>query len=178
MKRKPPDHPSPGDVTVGTRGGIGPRAIAETAALVSRRPLGKRGFMETELIAQWPAIAGGDIGTHTRPQKITFPHGERIGGTLHLRVASGAVATQLQHIEPLILQRINGFFGYAAVIRLAISQGPVAARPVRRLPATPRLSPEAERILEDRLAGVEDPDIRAALLSLGRHLVGRHAEKK
>ena len=178
MKRKPPDDSSPPQATETIRGGFGPRAIAETAAQVTRRPLGKRGFMETELIAQWPAIAGGDIGTYTRPQKITFPYGERVGGTLHLRVASGAVAAQLQHIEPLILQRINGFFGYGAVTRLTITQGPVATRPIRQPPASPRLAPEVERELEDRLAGVADPDLKAALLSLGRHLVGRQAGKK
>jgi hypothetical protein len=155
------------------RGGAGPRAIAEMAARLTRRPLGKRGFAEAALVTEWSAVVGSMLGSATLPLRITFPRGERIGGTLHIRAASGAVATQLQHQEPLVVQRINGYFGYGAVLRLAINQGPVPARPVRKSPPVPRLEPERERDLQDKLAGIDDPELKSALASLGRHLAAR-----
>ncbi len=152
------------------RGSAGPRAIAELSARLTRRPLGKRGFTEAAVITEWPAIVGSLLGSSTLPLKIVFPPGQRAGGVLHIRVASGAVAAQLQHLEPLIVQRINGFFGYGAVIRLAISQGVVPKRPPRRGPPPPQLDAAAEAELEKRLEKVEDVELREALASLGRHL--------
>lgn len=154
------------------RGSAGPRAIAEMTARLTRRPLGKRGFAEAALITEWPAVVGSMLGSATLPLRITFPRGDRIGGILHVRAASGAIATQLQHQEPLVVQRINGYFGYGAVLRLAISQGPVPPRRVRQSPSIPRLNPEQERDLQDKLAGIDDPELKSALASLGRHLAG------
>jgi hypothetical protein len=155
------------------RGGAGPRAIAETVVRLTRRSLGKRGFSDAALIAEWPLVVGAGLGGTTLPVRIVFPRGERSGGVLHLRTSSGAMATQLQHLAPLVLQRINGYFGYAAVARLAISQGPLPARPVRRPPGPAVADAAAERQLERLLAGVDDPELKAVLASLGRHLAAR-----
>lgn len=155
------------------RGSAGPRAIAEVTTRLTRRPLGKRGFAEAALVAEWPVIVGSMLGASTLPLKITFPPRERIGGTLHIRVSSGAIATQLQHLEPLVIQRINGHFGYGAVSRLAMTQGNIPKRPARRPPPPPQLDQAAEARLDADLAKVEDPDIKAALHALGRHLAAR-----
>ncbi len=155
------------------RGSSGPRAIAETTARLTKRSMGKRGFTETALIAEWPTVVGSMLGNATLPLRIAFQRGERSAGTLHIRVASGAMATQLQHQEPLIVQRINGYFGYGAIARLAISQGPVTPRPVRRAPAAPVLTAEQERQLTHRLSGIDDPELKAVLAALGRHLAAR-----
>lgn len=155
------------------RGGSGPRAIAETTARLTRRSMGKRGFTEAALIAEWPTIVGSMLGNATLPLRIAFQRGERAAGTLHIRVSSGALATQLQHQEPLIIQRINGYFGYGAIARLAISQGPVARRPVRRPPPAPDLTPEQELQLTHRLSTIDDPELKSVLAALGRHLAAR-----
>ncbi|PKU23765.1 DUF721 domain-containing protein [Telmatospirillum siberiense] len=155
------------------RGSSGPRAIAETTQRLTRRSLGKRGFTEAALIAEWPTVVGSMLGNATLPLRIVFPRGQRSAGTLHVRVGSGALATQLQHQEPLVVQRINGYFGYGAIARLAITQGPVARRPVRRTPAAPVLEPEDEARLSQRLSGIEDPELKAVLAALGRHLAVR-----
>ena len=113
------------------------------------------------------------LGQYAAPLKIVFPFGERTGGTLHIRVASGAMATQLQHLEPLVLQRINSHFGYGAVSRLHIVQGPLPPRQRPKVPAPPRLTPEQEGNLQRELSHVEDDELREALARLGRHLAAR-----
>jgi len=151
----------------------GPRAIGEFSQRLTKKHMGRRGFAEASLVADWACIVGEAQSLGSLPLKITFPAGERTSGTLHVRVASGGLATEFSHLEPLILQRVNGYFGYGAVARLKLTQGPVPPRPPkRRAKPAPVLPPERERALQDKLAGVEDPELRDALARLGRNLAG------
>jgi hypothetical protein len=161
MQDQPPDH----------RGQFGPRAINEFSRLLTKKPLGLRGFTETALIAEWSVIVGEAQSLGSLPVKITFPAGDRSNGTLHVRVVSGGLAMEFNHREPLILQRINGYFGYGAVARLKITQGPVPPRlPKKNQSGPPILPPEEERSLQDKLALIDDPELRDALARLGRRL--------
>ncbi len=151
------------------RGGL--RAIAAEVPRIAAPVLGKRGFGEAQLIAQWPATIGEQLAGSTMPERLRFHRGERRQGTLHLRV-SPAAALEVQHREPVLLERINAFFGYAAVARLALRQGPIpkAAAPSRR---SLRPLTDAQRDgLDRRLAGIEDPALKAALLRLGEAVLG------
>jgi hypothetical protein len=155
------------DRTTGARA----RPIGELAGRLLARPLGKRGFAAVALAADWPAIVGPTLAAATLPLRVSFPAGTRTQGTLHLRVASGAFALQLQHLGPLIVERINGHFGYAAVARLALAQGPVPARAARRR-QTPAAAPAVDPVLAKMIAAVDDPGLRDALTGLGRRLAG------
>ena len=79
------------------RGAMRPIA-AELSRLIGK-PLGKRGFGEGGLIAEWPSVVGEEIARHAAPLKLSFPRGQRREGTLTLR-ATGAFATELQHMAP------------------------------------------------------------------------------
>lgn len=147
------------------------RAIAAEVPRIAAPALGKRGFGEAQLISQWPAIIGAALAAKVTPDKLSYARGERRDGTLRLRVAP-AVALEVQHREPQLLERINSFFGYRAVARLVLVQGP-PARPPR--PDSPRMRPlaAAEReALDRRLAAIEDPELRAALKRLGESVMG------
>jgi hypothetical protein len=143
------------------------RALAAEIPRIAGAVLGKHGFAEAQLVAQWPAIIGEDIARAASPERLSFPRGERRDGTLHLRVAP-AVALELQHREPVLLERINAFFGYRAVARLALRQAPPAAAQPRRAPAARPLDSEERRWLEGQVADIEDPELRAALERLGK----------
>lgn len=142
------------------------RALASEIAKVAAPALGKRGFGAAQLITDWAAIVGPAWAEKVSPDRLSFPMGERRDGTLRVRVASG-LGPEVQHGAPLLLERINGFFGYRAVARLALVQGPPTrlARPVRRPPAP--LAAADRQALDRRLAAIEDPALRAALLRLG-----------
>ena len=90
----------------------------------------RRGFNDPALVTQWAAIVGAGLAVHTAPVRIAFPRKERTGGTLHVRV-DGAYAIELQHIAPLVIERLNAYYGYAALDRLALHQAPVEAPPGR-----------------------------------------------
>ena len=138
------------------RGG-GPRPLAASLGALSKRALGRRGFAEAGLITEWDAIVGPELAAASQPDRLTFPPGRRDGGTLRLTVA-GPVATELQHLEPVVIERINGYFGYRAVERILLVQGPVRRatgrdKAVSARPAHPS-DPAALARLETSLEGV------------------------
>jgi hypothetical protein len=144
-------------------------SLAVTLPKVTRRTLGRHGLAEGGLVSDWAAVVGETIAERSLPLRLSFTGGERREGTLHVRV-SGALALELQHLEPLILERINGYFGYRAVGRLRIHQGPVPdQRPAHRpSPAPP--SPATEAEIGSLVSAVEDDSLRQALQGLGRSL--------
>ncbi|HUL10298.1 MAG TPA: DciA family protein [Candidatus Acidoferrum sp.] len=144
-------------------------SLAVTLPKVTRRTLGRHGLAEGGLVTDWAAIVGQTIAERSLPLRLSFTAGERREGTLHVRV-SGALALELQHLEPQVLERINGYFGYRAVGRLKIHQGPVPTPPATRRPRASALSAEAEAEINGLLSTVEDDGLREALRGLGHSL--------
>jgi hypothetical protein len=84
--------------------------------------------------------------------------------TLVLKV-EGPMALEIQHKSSLILERVNRFFGWSAVGRLALRQAPLSRRHRRKPPAPP--DPNAVARVAESLSAVEDEQLRAALARLG-----------
>jgi hypothetical protein len=128
----------------------------------------RQGFAARELVTRWAEIAGPEISAHSEPLKIQWPRpveGQpQEPATLVLRV-DGPMALEIQHSSDVILARVNRFFGWSAVGRLALRQGPLARR--QRPPAS--RAPDAAKVAEvaETLSAVEDEELRAALARLG-----------
>ena len=129
----------------------------------------RHGFAYADVLTQWSAIVGEELGRVSVPERIRWPRaagpagdGRKVGGTMVLRVAEGC-ALEFQHLVPRIIERINGFYGYGAVAALKIVQGAVAAPP-RDPPKPPEVADEA---LGERVGAIQDERLRAALLRLG-----------
>jgi hypothetical protein len=84
--------------------------------------------------------------------------------TLILRV-EGPMALEIQHSSDVILQRVNRFFGWSAVGRLALRQAPLSRRDRPRHKGEP--DPKAVAEIANTLSAVEDDELRAALARLG-----------
>lgn len=137
---------------------------------VARPVLGRQGLAAGGIVADWPSIVGAQLAECCVPMRLAFPPGERSAGTLHLRV-QGSLALELQHLEPVVLERINSYFGYRAVVRLRIQQGPVP-RPSRR--QLPRDTAAIEDPAIDALVKpVADEQLRQRLGNFGRALKAR-----
>jgi hypothetical protein len=149
----------------------GVRHLAALLPRLTKTALGKRGFAEGGIVADWPAIVGPDLAAVSLPERLAFPQGARREGTLHVRVA-GALALELQHLEPQVIERINSYFGYRAVARLRIRQAPMPLRRARG-PAAAPLDPQAARQVDSAVAAVADPALRAALAGFGKALRSR-----
>src|SRR6201991_99467 len=128
----------------------------------------KQGFAARELVTRWAEIAGPEVAAHSEPLKIQWPRpveGQATEpATLVLRV-EGPMALEIQHASDVILQRVNRFFGWSAVGRLALRQGPLSRRE-RPRPA-PAPDPRQIEQIERTLSSIEDEELRAALARLG-----------
>ena len=150
----------------------GPRRIGQTVPEVAGKALGKRGLAFGSLINDWPSIVGHQLSLRTAPDKLSFPRGKREDAVLHIR-AMGAIALELQHLEPLIIEKINGFFGYKAVSKLRlVHAAPVATRTLRAPQVRP-LSMDEEITVMSATSAIEDEGLRDALERFGRSLLGR-----
>jgi hypothetical protein len=79
----------------------------------------------------------------------------------------------VQHREPQIIERINGFFGYGAVARLALVQGPMPEKTRRGPPAPRPLSAGEAAALAARVSQVSYPALKSALERLGAAILGQ-----
>ena len=127
----------------------------------------KQGFATRELVTRWAEIAGAEIARHSEPLKMQWPRpveGQpQEPATLILRV-EGPAALEIQHSSDVILQRVNRFFGWSAVGRLALRQAPLSRKkPVRRSAPDPKSVAEIAKTL----SAVEDDELRDALARLG-----------
>ena len=75
----------------------------------------------------------------------------------------------IQHVIPEIIDRVNRFFGYAAVVKVALRQGEVQPVHAERRPQQRNLRPVPAE-LGDSLRGIGDPELRAVLESMAQGL--------
>jgi hypothetical protein len=128
----------------------------------------KQGFAARELVTRWAEIAGPEVAAHSEPLKIQWPRtveGQpQEPATLVLRV-EGPMALEIQHASDVILERVNRFFGWSAVGRLALRQAPLSRR--KRPQASAGPDPTAVAEVAETLSSVEDEQLRSALARLG-----------
>lgn len=137
---------------------------------VASPALRKRGLSEARIVTDWAEIVGPMLAEATSPERLKTDARDA-PGILHIR-AAGPVATELQHLAPQIIERINGYFGYQAVDRLHIVQAPPRTRRRRRR-AAPVLDDKAREAVEARVSAVPDEPLRDALARLGMAIEGR-----
>jgi hypothetical protein len=144
----------------------GARPLADLATGLLAQSFRKQGFASSELIVRWETIVGSEVALHAEPLKIQWPRrteGEHPEpGTLVLRV-DGPAAIEIQHMSQVILERVNRYFGWAAIDRIAIRQAPL-----RGLPRKPdrTLDPVAVQQVADSLPDTDEA-LKMALARLG-----------
>ena len=137
-------------------------AVSKLAAPVIVR---RGGGILVRLKSEWPAIIGPDWAA------VSWPSALGRDAVLKLRAAS-TDALELQHRAPLLIERINVFFGRLVVARLVLVQGPL---PLDSPPSQARLHPlavDGTDFVHSRLSGIADPQLREALARLGRAAAG------
>ena len=142
-----------------------PLPLSAPLSRVAASALDRKSAQLGALLAHWESILGPRLAAVSFPERLSRSRSPEGGCTLYLAVPS-AWKTEFQHEAPLLLRRINTFFGHGAItaIRLTARAMP-APRAVKR--AKP-LSPERLAELELSVASVADPRLRAALIGLGQ----------
>ncbi|HKU93340.1 MAG TPA: DciA family protein, partial [Sphingomicrobium sp.] len=142
------------------------RAAGEIIGDVGGLAFKRFGFIQHNIVSRWSEIVGERYARASSPESIRFPAGSRSGGVLTLLV-DGAHAPLIQHLAPLIIERVNRFFGHAAINRIVFRQGRPPALPAR--PERPQLR-AVPKELGEGLREVADPELRACLESLAARI--------
>jgi hypothetical protein len=169
----PPSPPAGAEIRRGFRA-IGVAVSQVAAPLLKRRG----GGLLVRLKTDWAHIVGEAWA------EVSWPAALGRDGALKLRVLPVA-ALDLQHRAPLVIEQINLYFGRPVATRLVFVQGPLplapppaAAPPAGSTVPAPRdqrTRGAPEQSLDEHLAQIPDPDLRAALARLGRAVVAAEA---
>jgi hypothetical protein len=141
------------------------RAVSDLLPDAGGAAFRRFGFVQSSIVSRWREIVGDRYAAVSSPESIRFPPGKRSAGVLTL-IVEGAHAPMMQHVAPVIAERVNRFFGYEAVERVSFRQGLVQVARARRV-APPSLRPIPVELGES-LRSIADPELRACLESLAR----------
>jgi hypothetical protein len=165
-----------------------PRPIARLLADFVTRQLDplvvRRGFGEASLLMRWHEIVGKQIADICSPEQLKWPvRGRQVGrdrtresATLLLRVEPG-FGLELQHLTPIIIDRVNLHLGWSCIDRVVIRQeaprtddASSEKLPYKRPADTSlRPSPELSARAAAAGAGFSDPALQAAIIRLGEN---------
>lgn len=143
-----------------------------------KNSLDKKGFYHLKLFTDWQIIVGEQLSKYSTPKSINW---QRIDQNsipiLQVAVANGSIATEIYYQEPLIIEKINLYCGYEAVLKLKIIQDPtmmIKIKPkVNSIAAnlSARLDSQAQQELIDSTNIIEDHKLRAVFIELGRYII-------
>ncbi len=97
----------------------GPRLLADRLAAITKTALGPKGLNFAGLLSHWPQIMGPELAQKCLPVNLSFPKSKSRAAKLTLATTS-AWALELSHQLPQLLERINAYFGYAAVAQIKL----------------------------------------------------------
>lgn len=149
------------------------QALGNTITKLTRTTYGKRGFADGEILHRWSTIVGDLLAKASHPEKISYPTGKNGDGTLYLRVGNPGLALDIQHMEPIILDRINAHFGYRAISRLKMIQAPLPEIKEKTDFRLRALTASERQSLDGLLNMVDDRDLKKVLENLGQAVTGR-----
>jgi hypothetical protein len=142
--------------------------VSKVLGRITGRTMNRRGFSDSRMLENWSAIVGPQLAAMSQPVRLSRRKSgrdgeETAGGVLTVK-AEGAIALEIQHLAPQIIDRLNSYYGYAAIARLNIVQGPVT---VTHSPLSPPpIKDEEISALADDFDEIETPRLKRALASL------------
>lgn len=147
-----------------------PRPLADLIDGAIAESCQRRGLASVEIVTRWPDIVGDLLAARAQPVKLAWPArpDSEEPGVLHIRV-EGGYAIELQHLAPQVVERVNRYFGWRCIGRLALKQGPVPVlRPKRRPPSEPDAEAKARASARiARFGVIEDEALAQSLARLG-----------
>lgn len=159
------------------------QSLAKMVLPLAKKMLGKKGFIEVDIITNWPKIVGNDLAQYSFPQSISFRRDEKNNGILHLMVPSGAFALEIKHRETRIISQINTYFGYNAVCSLKIIQNNEFSlddeKPKKNNSSQKRLvTKNEENYIETQVNDVKNPKLKEILIKLGQSIYSNNNVEK
>ena len=154
-----------------------PQAIGDTLKKINRKFSSKFGKLEFIIHKQWPEIVGSYFSEYSEPKNISrLPDYENeIGETIyknHLNVSvAPAAAIEFQHFKDTVIEKINSYFGYKAIIDLRIQQNYIPKTVVKaNVLNDKKLTSDDEKSIINEVEKLKNDDLKQSLIDLGTNI--------
>ncbi len=152
-----------------------PQAIGDTINKINRNFSSKFGKIEFIIHKNWSEIAGSYFSEFSEPKNISrLPDYENeVGETVYknqLNVSvAPAAALEFQHFKNTILEKINSYFGYKAIIDLRIQQNyiPNTQKTYSTYNQEEILTNDEEKSIKKEVDEMKNNDLKQSLIDLG-----------
>lgn len=156
-------------------------SLADLAQSVNNRAFRRFGFAKSDIHIHWAEIVGPVLSKSSLPERLVIPkkNEEKGGGpgVLHIRV-EGSYAPEMQHLEHLVIDRINSYYGFKAVNRLIFHHGIIDKNIPGQKYQPPILSDSQKNELNLMLKDIKDDELRKSLFKVGAEILGRQKPEK
>ena len=153
-----------------------PRNIGDFIKKINRNFTSKLGKIEFVIISKWPEITGSYFSQYSEPKNITrIPISENDLGEpvykscLNVNVSSAA-ALEFQHYKNTILEKINSYFGYKAIVDIKIHQklDLYSSIKVKNKINTIELTYDEKNVIESKVENMSNNNLKESLINLGQ----------
>ena len=155
-----------------------PQAIGDTIRKVNRNYSSKFGKIEFIVQSKWSEITGAYFGEFSEPKNITrIPDYENEFGEtvfknqLNVSVAPAA-ALEFQHYKDTIIEKINSYFGYKAIIDLRIQQNYIPNNKNITISnmKNKKLTARDDKYISNEVKKVSNESLKKSLIDLGKNI--------
>ena len=155
------------------------KSISDIAGKIDNQAFRRFGFAKRDILIHWSNIVGPVLARSSMPERLIMPKNENHNkaGILHIRI-EGSFAPEMQHLEPLVIDRINAHYGFKAVEKLIFHHGFVENKIEQKKYQPPILNDSQKKELDTLLAGIKDDHLRESLYKVGFELMGTKNDPK
>ena len=152
-----------------------PKKIGETLTKVNKKYSSKFGKNEFLIISKWPQIVGSFFSDHSEPDKISRVTEEFnefdepiYKNYLHVKV-SPAAALEFQHYKDTIIEKVNSFFGYKAIVDLRLNQNFISKNNDQNKSNLNQktISKEEKETIKNEIGVINDKELEKSIVNLG-----------
>ena len=153
-----------------------PRPVSALVPALTKEIFGRKNMLFGKMLAEWHQIAGEDVAARATPLELKYSAkkaGKAPKAVLHLAVQP-AYALELSYQKSLLIERLNIFFGYAAIADIKIIQNSEIMNNKKPLKAKSRpLTIQEEQNIDTLTAKIQENDLQTALKNLGKAIASR-----
>ncbi|MDG1439068.1 MAG: DciA family protein [Emcibacteraceae bacterium] len=154
-------------------------SLSDLAKSVNNRAFRRYGFAKSDIHLHWSEIVGPVLSKSSLPERLVMPKEQDSdrAGVLHVRV-EGSYAPEMQHLEHLVIDRINSYYGFKAVERMIFHHGKIDHGTLEKKYIPPILSDSQKKELDLHLKDIKDDDLRKSLYKVGAEILGGQKPEK
>ena len=153
-----------------------PQSIGDTLRKVNRKFSSKYNRTEFIIHSKWPEIVGKYFLSYSEPLNVSRVRDfeNDLGETVYknyLNVSvTPAAAIEFQHFKNTIIEKINTYFGYKAIIDLRIQQNYIPKYNTMKKAKSTQINKDDKEFIEKNIEKFQNNELKKSLLNLGNKI--------